>query len=294
VAAVLIGWLALAGAAAAAPAMWRVSGPHCQIYLFGTLHALSPKAQWRTPLYDQVLAEAGTIWFEADMGTGDPATLRAILQQYGTDPTTPLSAKLSAADLDALSREADVSRLDHLRPWAVALMLSMRPALAHGATVEAGADATVTRAARADAKTIRGFETLEDQARMYASLSQASEVRYLTDVIHARNRPPITRLPVSRLAVPRLPFRPDGLEAEWLAGDLARLGPELVGEMKAGNPGLYDALLRRRNQAWVDKLLPELNGTGVELVNVGALHMVGDDGLPAQLAARGYKVERVQ
>ncbi|HET6970929.1 MAG TPA: TraB/GumN family protein [Phenylobacterium sp.] len=288
VAAVLIGWLALSGAAAAAPAMWRVSGPHSQIYLFGTLHALSPKAQWRTPLYDQVLAQADTIWFEADMGTGDPATIRAIVQQYGADPQHPLSAKLSPTDLAALSREADVARIDHLRPWAVALMLSMRPVLARGASVQAGADATATRVARGDGKTVRGFETLEDQARMYASLPEASEVQYLTDVIHERNSPP--RLDIQ----PRLPFRPATLEAEWLAGDLARLGPELVGRMKAGNPGLYDALLKRRNLAWADKLAPELNGSGVELVNVGALHMVGDEGLPALLAARGYKVERVQ
>jgi hypothetical protein len=286
-AAVLIGWCAFAGVASAAPAMWRVSGPHSQIYLFGTLHALSPKAQWRTPLYEQVLAKADTIWFEADLGKGDPATVRAIMQQYGTDPQTPLSAKLKPADLDALSREADVTRIDHLRPWAVALMLSMRPVLAHGASVEAGADASATRTARAEAKTIRGFETLEDQARMYASLPEASEVQYLTDIIHERSRPPMPR-------APSMPFRPAGLEAEWLAGDLARLGPGLVDGMKAGNPGLYDGLLKRRNLAWADKLVPELNGTGVELVNVGALHMVGDDGLPALLAARGFKVERVQ
>jgi len=68
-----------------------------------------------------------------------------------------------------------------------------------------------------------------------------------------------------------------------------------VADMRAKNPALYEAFLRRRNRAWSDKLAAEMAAaSGVELVNVGALHMVGDDGLPALLAARGFKVERVQ
>ena len=81
----------------------------------------------------------------------------------------------------------------------------------------------------------------------------------------------------------------------WLAGDLARAGPALVGDLKTDNPALYDALLRRRNQAWAEVIAKELAaGEGVELVNVGALHMVGQDGLPALLKARGFQVTRVQ
>jgi len=140
---------------------------------------------------------------------------------------------------------------------------------------------TITRAARAESKRIRTFETLEDQARMFAGLPEASEVRYLTDVVRERSRGP-------RL---RLPFQPAGLEAAWLAGTL---GPSQIAQMRAENPALYDAFLKRRNEAWAQKLDAEMAGAGVELVNVGALHMVGPDGLPALLAARGFKVERVQ
>lgn len=64
--------------------------------------------------------------------------------------------------------------------------------------------------------------------------------------------------------------------------------------MRAQNPALYDALLRRRNIAWTNRLVAEMAGSGTELVNVGALHMLGPDGLPALLAARGFTVERVQ
>jgi len=273
--------LGLASAAHAAPAMWRVSDGDSQVYLFGTLHALKPSQAWRTPLYDAVLARAGTVWFEADMQSGDPDTIRLLVQRYGLDADRPLSRKLAPSDLGALARQTDLSQVDHLRPWAAALMLSMRPVLAKGASVEKGADMTITRAARAESKRIRAFETLEDQARMFAGLPEASEVRYLADVVRERSRGP-------RL---RLPFKPQGLEDAWLAGTL---GPSQIEQMRAENPALYEAFLKRRNEAWVETLTTELAGSGVELVNVGALHMVGPDGLPALLAARGFRVERVQ
>lgn len=269
-----------AGAAQAAPALWRVSDADSQVYLFGTLHALRPGLPWRTPLYDAVFARAGTVWFEADLESGDPDTIRLLIQRYGSDPDRPLSRKLAPSDLEALSRRADVARLDHLRPWAAALMLSMRPVLARGATVEKGADLTLTRAARGEAKRIRAFETLEDQARMFAGLPEGSEVEYLSGVLHDG---------APRL---RLPGRTPGLEAAWLAG---RLGPAAVADMKARNPALYEAFLVRRNHAWADRLAGDMDATGgVQLVNVGALHMIGPEGLPSLLAARGYRVERVQ
>jgi len=99
--AILIGWLGAAGPAAAAPAMWRVSDADSDVYLFGTLHALKPSVKWRTPLYDEVLARAGTVWFEADMQSGDPDTLRLLVQRYGSDPDRPLSRKLAPSELGA-------------------------------------------------------------------------------------------------------------------------------------------------------------------------------------------------
>lgn len=283
-AAIAFGGLGGAGAARAAPALWVVQSDHAQIYLFGTLHALSPAAaQWRTPLYDEVYSRAQAVWFETDVEGADPLAVGNLMSRYGYDPERPLSRKLRPEVVDALRRQADLGRIDHLRPWAAALMLSMQPALAQGAQVRAGADISVTREARANAKPVKFFETLEDQARLFANLPEPAEVRYLTDVLKART--------ASRRGF----ARQEPLEQAWLDGDLARLGPGLVGEMKSQNPALYQALLKSRNEAWAERLSQELAlGPKVELVNVGALHLLGDDGLPALLKARGYTVERIQ
>jgi len=282
--AVLFGGLGAAGAAGAAPALWVVKSDHAQIYLFGTLHALSPAAaNWRTPLYDQVYAKAQTVWFETDVEGADPLVISNLMSRLGVDPDRPLSQKLKAPEVDALKREADLKRIDHLRPWAAALMLSMQPVQAGGAQIQSGADITVTRSARAAAKPVKFFESLEDQAHLFADLPEPAEVQYLSDVIKERAQPR------------RRLTRPEPLEQAWLDGDLARLGPALVGEMKTNNPALYQALLKGRNERWAEQLARELAlGPKVELVNVGALHMVGDDGLPALLKARGYTVERLQ
>ncbi len=277
--------LAWSGFAHAAPAMWVVRDADSEIYLFGTMHMLGADADWRTAAYDGAYARARAVWFETDVDAS-PDDVSKLMATYGVDPDRTLTQKLSPQAIKALKpllrrRPTSLAAIDHLRPWAAAMMLQVLPMTRQGLTVTAGADAAVTHEAKAEgpAKTVRTFESLEDQVRIFAGLPEAVEVQYLEDVIGGRDQ---------------ANGNPAALQAAWLAGDIQTLGGGLVGAMKSERPALYDALLKRRNLAWADAIAKEMAGSGVELVNVGALHMVGDDGLPALLAARGFKVERVQ
>lgn len=280
-AALFVSFVALGTAARAAPALWVVRDADSEIYLFGSLHVLTPGAVWRTPAYDAAYARADTVWFEAELDAA-PATVASLVDRYGIDRERPLSAKLTPPARRALERQTDLARIEHLRPWAAALMLSMQPPRGRdrATRVESGVDMTMTWATRREAKALRTFETLEDQARMFAALPEPAEVRYLTDVV--AERAPRLRLTLRR---------GDTLERAWLSGDVRRLRAD---SLRQDNPALYEALLRRRNLAWAERLTEAMAGSGVAMVNVGALHMLGDDGLPALMRARGYEVRRVQ
>ena len=55
---------------------------------------------------------------------------------------------------------------------------------------------------------------------------------------------------------------------------------------------LEEALIYRRNRAWMDRILPALQ-EGPVVVAAGALHMPGEDGLLNLLAEEGFEVARV-
>jgi len=271
------------GVAKAAPALWEVRDRDTTIYLFGAMHVLQPNVKWRTRAFDRAYARADKVWFET-RADADPAEVQALVDRYGVDPERSLTEKLpprTVATLKAaLERDGgSLDRVDRLRPWAAAMMLSVLPMTQRGATVSAGADAAVTRQARAAEKPIATFETVEQQIRLFASLPEAVEVQYLDDVASETLSPPRNGV---------------ALQSAWLHGDMGRLGPLVVDVMKRDRPALYDTLLKRRNQAWAQALAAEMARPGVQLVAVGALHMAGDDGLPALMAARGFQVRRVQ
>ncbi|MFC3076533.1 TraB/GumN family protein [Phenylobacterium terrae] len=276
--------LATTGAAEAAPAMWVVRDADSEIFLFGTMHALKPGADWRTPAYEAAYQKAEAVWFEAVVDPIEPGVISGLVERYGVDRERPLSSRLSPRqlkDLEAVLAEGEltVAKIDHLRPWAAALVLSMQPVRGGGASVEAGADMVVTRQARQAQKPIRAFETMEDQVRMFAGLPPEVELQYLVDVIAERRGKGVRK----------------GSHADaWIRGDVGRLGKGVVGAMQSDMPQFYDALLKRRNHAWAEALSDQMAGEGVQLVNVGALHLLGDDGLPALMKARGYQVERIQ
>ena len=66
-------------------------------------------------------------------------------------------------------------------------------------------------------------------------------------------------------------------------------------EMAAKSPQSYKLLDVDRNNAWLPQIEKRLTGSTSNdtLVVVGALHLLGSDGVVEKLRARGYRVERI-
>jgi hypothetical protein len=85
----------------------------------------------------------------------------------------------------------------------------------------------------------------------------------------------------------------DAMTTAWDGGDVAALESSVIAEIRDNYPAFYTRFIVDRNNAWMTVLTQELGGAGVDFVAVGAGHIVGEDGLVAQLRARGVHVERV-
>jgi len=264
----------------ARPAFWQVTGPNGEkAWLLGTIHALPRPADWRSPAIDKAFAEADSVAVEVS-GLGDAAAMsRAYARLSTSADLPPLAQRIDPAMRAALAerlKRAGQSEADYANTetWGAALMLARADAAPQDSAN--GIDRAVLRLARG--KRVIEFEGAEAQFGIFDALPE-KEQRDLLEAVLREGASPAGE-------------SADLAEA-WRRGDFAAIEAETHRGLLA-DPELRAALFTGRNRTWADRMASEFN-TGHKLfVAVGAAHMAGKDGLAAMLAARGFKVERLQ
>lgn len=85
----------------------------------------------------------------------------------------------------------------------------------------------------------------------------------------------------------------DGLIAAWRFGDEARVAQLVSADFRQQFPEIYRTLFTERNGAWLPLIEGFIATPEPELILVGVAHLVGEDGLVAELRRRGYRVEKL-
>jgi hypothetical protein len=168
--------------------------------------------------------------------------------------------------------------LDRFEPWMASMILTSMAMQQGGFEAESGVEGQLLRRASADGKLIDPLETLAQQLDLFDGLPEPEQVAMLDQGL-AESAP--------------LGGSIAALETAWRRGDEAALLELLRRSLPEGSQA-RSRLLSQRNQAWLQGIEARLRRPDDTMVVVGALHLLGEDGLVALLRQRGLVVERVE
>ncbi len=276
--------LGLYGAPLGAVPLWSVENTDAdsRVLLLGSVHLLRAEDQPLPAAVQIAYRQAEHLVMELDPAELAPEPSRAALQRIGvTSPGGAAVEVLSAEQWRRAEALADAAGVDlqavaGFEPWFAAIVLYTGRLVAAGYAAELGVDQQLAAWAARDAKPVTGLETLEEQLLLFKGLDTAVQREMLLKAIEE---------------LPALEADTAALVGQWRAGDVAALAQRLATDFR-GYEELRDSIVIDRNRAWLPSIEARLATPGTSLVVVGALHLVGPEGLPALLAAQGYRVVR--
>ena len=264
--------------------LWTVEKDGKKAYLLGSVH-LAKKELW--PLdsaIDEAYEASQAVAAEADITNVDQAKMGQIMMAKGMLPEGKTIADyLSEETMKKLQsycekRKLPLAGLSRLKPFVIEVMLVMEELQAGGFDAEAGIDMRYLKRAHADKKTVSEMESMEFQMDMFLTKIP------LEDQVKAFEK-----------GADDLGKAQEGLDAvmlAWEAGDGDKLH-ELISkgmDDSEDTKAFYKMMFTDRNVGMADKVEEYMKGDKTYFVIAGAGHMIGDDGIPALLRSRGYKV----
>lgn len=278
--------LTIAGAASAdapVPLLWKVEKDAGTVYLLGSFHMLKPSDYPLSPAIDAAFDDAEHVLFEvapAEMTSPETAKLaqRYARSEDGRTLRQSISPETAAKLQAFLGSEAALAASDPFEPWFLSMNMTVMAMAQAGFDPSKGLDMhLMQRAAEAD-KPTAGLETVEDQFRALDATPLDEQDVMLADSLES---------------LPELRERLEQLHDYWRTADVAGLEKMTRTEMHDKTPVAYTLLNVERNQRWLPKIEAMLSEQDDRLVVVGAMHLLGDDGLVRQLERKGFAVVRV-
>ncbi len=277
---------AKAGSTAPVPLLWKVTGPgDSRVYLLGSFHMLRADDYPLAADVDQAFAASNRLMFELspdDMQSPDLVTkmMQAAMRTDGSelrrDLDAPTWTKLQAY---AAANNMPLAQLQGMKPWFVGLTITLSQLARMGLDPALGLDRHFMKRAADAGKPASGLESIDTQIAVFAQMSAKEQQQMVAEALdQAEQADALSRK----------------LHDAWRRGDEKLLWNEMAVDMRSQYPQLYKRINTERNEAWVSKLQQQLQaGQGGTLVVVGALHLLGEDGVVEKLRSKGFKVERV-
>ena len=271
-----------AGADASSTTLWLAEGLQNRVYLLGSVHLLRESDYPLPAVIDVAYEDAETVIMEIDMDDLDPMEMQSLVTQLGVLDGATTLRKLMGDDMyaEAAKAAADLDipldMLDRSEPWLAALTVEELLLFRMGFNPLFGVEMHLAGRAGSDGKPIEGFETVEQQLRFLDNLSLEAQREMLLQTLKESAE---------------LQDLMDSIIAAWRRGDITYLEQTLLADIQRFDE-LNRVLVVDRNHRWLERIRELLTHDEDYLIVVGALHLVGDDGVPQLLRREGVEVRQ--
>ena len=263
--------------------VWKIEKSNSLMFIAGTMHVLSADDYPLPASFEAAYEQSSRLIFETDMARLEsPQFQQYLLAELSYSDGRNLQQVLHKDTYRALTqffsdRGVPMTSIDNFKPGMVATLMAMTELQRLGLT-GAGVDKHLSQRADNEHKAKGQLETVEEQIDFIANMGVGRE-----DEMLAYNLADMERLPDLWQV----------MKQAWRSGDLTALEEIAATPLRDDFPEVYKTLLVDRNNAWLPQIEVLSTTAEVEFVLVGMLHLVGDDGLLAMLASRGYKITQL-
>lgn len=265
-----------------APGFWRVDGENNTVWLFGSIHVLTEEHYPLAEPVESAFDDSAYLVVETDTVNLDPQVQQQLMVSTGM-----LSGGKTLQDVlgDQYERAASLARengynleqMQALKPWLAALVIQVTEFQKLGYTAEHGVDTYFLEKANEGPQSIVELESFRYQLNLFEELDPEIQRAFLMQTLEE---------------IDDAEQQIDRLMSAWESGELDSLEETLMADFD-DYPELHDRIITDRNRDWVEQITDYLeNGEQDYFVVVGALHMVGDEGVVELLRDAGYTVER--
>jgi uncharacterized protein YbaP (TraB family) len=271
-------------APAAHPALWAVADADTTVYLFGTIHLLPERYQWRTPAFDRAVNGSQQLMVETIIDDKNPQKMMQALASLafskGLPPVVDRVPPAKRPALEAALAKSGLPRqaLDNMETWAVAFMLLGNQFKDMGLKGEEGVEKVLRDNFSTHGKPIGELETNVEQLGFFDKLPEGAQRELLEGAI---DQPQNMKGEFGQML------------AAWSRGDVKAIARTFNRDL-GSSPELKQALIERRNASWSRWIEQRMAEPGSVLIAVGAGHLAGKGSVIDMLQHSGYRVRRLQ
>jgi len=264
--------------------VWKVSKGEDHVFIGGTIHLLGEKDYPLPTSFYRGYDASHIVVFEIDPDiASSPEAQQKFAQHARYNDGRTLKSVLNDNTYAELStflseRGMSISSFEQFKPSMLSVVLTVLELQRLG-LAGIGVDEFFNKRAKSDGKQRLFLETIDDQFNALLSTGAGKENKVIIQAIDELEK-------MSQVM--------QQTKQAWRQGDNDALMAVALDPWKDNFPKLYQALLVDRNLRWIPQIKAFMQTPEVEYVLVGALHLVGPDGLLDLMKAQGYEVKRLR